>query len=79
MRLTSGGLASVRERIVTTNCKKSAEAIVPTRGRAEQFVVAETTKKWDSRQSECVNEQGSGVTARVTLKTDGSGIHGQGG
>ena len=52
LRLTSGGLAGARERIATTNCKKSAEAIVPVsqfkRGRTEQFVVPTTTENWDN-------------------------------
>jgi hypothetical protein len=44
--LTRGGLTGGIKPVVTTNCEKSAEVIVPIiSGRTEQFAVVEYDKK----------------------------------
>ena len=48
----------------TVNRKKSAEAIVPEKGRAEQFAVVEYNEKTGQSQPECVNEESIGVSER---------------
>jgi len=50
--LTRGGLTSGRESVVTTNCEKSAEVIVPAEAGKDRTVVVFETEE-GGRRKEC--------------------------